>query len=967
MTAPNWEVLQALFWGALQRPRNDRPDFLRDHSHGNEAIRLEVESLLRAHEQAGTFLKPSALEPAGATESSIGLLHLAAGSQVGTFEILDLLGSGGMGEVYRARDTRLDRFVAVKVLSPALATDSRGRERFEREARAISKLSHPHICTVHDVGSAHLDTSDVPFLVMELLEGETLADRLARGPLPLAQALTFGVDIAEALAAAHGQGVVHRDLKPANVMLTRSGVKLLDFGLAQLRVEEKAGPIDAPITSAGLVFGTLPYMAPEQLRGEKTDTRTDVFAFGALLHEMLTGSRPFVADSQAALIAALLEHDPRPVSELQPLAPASLDRIVRKCLAKDPQDRWQTALDLKSELQWISSAIASAQPVRRSTRSTERSTQKRRSTLWYGAATLLACVIAGLVGWRLAPRPPTSRVVTRLSLNFPPGVTLSIPISGVSFAVAPDGARVAYVGVRDGREHLFVHALDAEEPIVIAGTEGATSPAFSPDGEWIAFFQAGAVKRTRVAGGPVEVLHRILSAMNLTWTRDNRLLRGGQGFSIEELPVGGGPRKAVTPPIRSGEEGHYNPVVLPNGSMLFTILRGGWHSPGNSVAVVPPEGRESREIVANATSAQVVGGDTLVFARGDTFYAARFDLAAMQLIGEPRALGLGVQPAGFSAAPMYALAANGTLVYAEAAGGRSLVWVDRQGREELANTDERLYAHLRLSPDGTRVVTYQPDGDRDLWVFGLRPPTTVTRLTFGPTRESVAVWSPDGKRIFFTSDENKLSAVAANGAGDVVTLLRGPHNHRIFPLSITPDGETLLVNWQDETRQLDQGILTLVPTPRLAPLLAESYNERDGRLSPDARWLAYASNESGVSEIVVRTFPAVKEGKWVISSGGGQQPIWSRDGRELFYRTEDGTVMAVPINPSSSFSRGSPVRLINPPLTLHAVDTAPTYDVSPDGRRFLFIRAPELDIRSLKIIQTWDVQVKATVERTRQD
>jgi serine/threonine-protein kinase len=335
----------------------------------------------------------------------------------------------------------------------------------------------------------------------------------------------------------------------------------------------------------------------------------------------------------------------------------------------------------------------------------------------------------------------------------------------------------------------------------------------------------------------------------------------------------------------------------------------------------------------------------------------------MQVAGEQRALPLRVQPAGFNASPMYALASNGTLVYAEPAGKRSLIWIDREGREELVNAERRLYAHLRLSPDGLRVITYQPDGDRDLWILDLRQPGTVTRLTFGPTKESVAVWSNDGKRIFFGSDEHVVNAVTADGSGDVVTLFRGPRNHRISPISITPDGKTLLLHWQDETRQLDLRLLTLEPSPQVTPLLVDpSFHERDGRISPDGRWLAYATTESGASEIAVRPFPAVKEGKWVISSGGGQQPIWSRDGKELFYRTEDGTVMAVPIRPSSaSFSYGLPVRLFSPRLTLHAVDMAPTYDVSPDGRRFMFMRAPELDIRSLTIVQNWDVQVKAAV------
>ena len=362
-----WDALLALFEGALERPKEERAAFLDEHTKGDAVLRRDVESLLAAHESAGEFLSAPALgprpepadDPGQPGRSASGSTRLTAGTSLGAFTILEPLGAGGMGEVYRARDIRLDRQVAIKVLSSERDTAPGGRERFEREARAISRLSHPRICTVHDVGVADISGSDVHYLVMELLDGETLAARIARGPLSIEQSLAYAIDIADALIAAHAQGIVHRDLKPANVMVTSTGVKLLDFGLARLRGPEPAGVSAAAmssvsgLTSEGLVFGTLPYISPEQLRGEKVDTRTDIFAFGALLYEMLTGGRPFAADSQAGLIAAILEHDAPPVSERQPLAPVSLDRIVQKCLAKNPDDRWQTARDLKSELVWV--------------------------------------------------------------------------------------------------------------------------------------------------------------------------------------------------------------------------------------------------------------------------------------------------------------------------------------------------------------------------------------------------------------------------------------------------------------------------------------------------------------------------------------------------------------------------------------------------------------------------------------
>jgi serine/threonine protein kinase len=403
--APEWDHLRDLFEEALERPAHERAAFLNERTNGDDTLRRELESLLNAHEAAGRFLVEPVpgVPPVSEREAP----RLPPGTDLGAFIVVDLIGSGGMGEVYRARDTRLDRFVAIKVLSADVDVAVRGRERFEREARAISRLSHPRICTVHDIGVAQVDGRDLPYLVMELLDGETLARQVARGPLSIQQSLTYAVDIADALVAAHSQGIVHRDLKPANVMVTSAGIKLLDFGLAQLRSPDGTGaPVphesrDSSFTSVGLVFGTLPYMSPEQLRGEKVDARTDIFALGAVLHEMLTGQRPFAADSQAALIAAILEHDPTPVSDVQPLASAGLDRIVRKCLVKNPDDRWQTARDLKSELVWMRD---SREDSPRARTSTPFRALRRWQTPLLASAVALSLAVAAIV-WQSAPVP----------------------------------------------------------------------------------------------------------------------------------------------------------------------------------------------------------------------------------------------------------------------------------------------------------------------------------------------------------------------------------------------------------------------------------------------------------------------------------------------------------------------------------------------------------------------------------
>ncbi len=969
--AAEWDPLLALFEGALGRPKEERAAFLAEQTKGDAVLRREVESLLAAHEGAGDFLSTPALgprleppdDPGQPGRSASGATRLPSGTPLGTFTILEPLGAGGMGEVYRARDTRLDRLVAIKVLSSERDTAPGGRERFEREARAISRLSHPRICTVHDVGVADISGSDVQYLVMELLDGETLAARIARGPLSIEQSLDYAIEIADALIAAHAQGIVHRDLKPANVMVTGTGIKLLDFGLARLRGPELAG-VSAPavssvsgLTSEGLVFGTLPYISPEQLRGEKVDTRTDIFAFGGLLYEMLSGGRPFVADSQAGLIAAILEHEAPPVSDRVPLAPASLDRIVQKCLAKNPDDRWQTARDLKSELIWVREG---REDVRRDGTPAGGAIRRRqwRQLIAVGLPTIAALTLAVAL-WRASSSPAPQRTVTRLSLNLPPGVTLYIPINGISMAIAPDGSRIAFFGARRGVASLFIYTLSAGSPVEVPDTRDAMNPMFSPDGEWVAFVQARAVRKVPAAGGPVQTIEPAerAGAGPLTWLADGRIVRGNMiGSPIRQL----GDQQALTR-VGPGEDGHLTPISLRDGSLLFAAMRGGFQSGLSRIMVVRPGAAEAREVVADGTSPQLVGHDAIVFARGHSLFAAGFDGGAVRTIGEPRALGVHVQTTLLAGSPMYALAHNGTLVYPEVAPGRRLVWVDRSGKEESVKTEERMYAHLRLSPDGTRVAARLNDADRALWVLGLAG-SPVQMLTSGPASANMPVWSPDGRYIFFTGAERTVLRVPADRSTDAEKLFGIESPQRLFPLSITPDGKRLLVQWE-QLPQLDIGILEL-GSPPVFTRVTQSGTARDGSLSPDGRWVAYQSTASTggyEGQIVVRPFPDVQSGQWVVSTAVGRQPIWSQTGRELFYRTEDGAVMAVPIATSPTFKHGTPVRVVTPVNTLRDWASGPTYAVSPDGGRFLFIKAPELDIRSLTIVLNWDVAVRSAI------
>jgi serine/threonine protein kinase len=971
--ADEWGVLLGLFEGALERPERERAAFLAEQTKNDPALRRDIESLLAAHENVGQFLSaPVAGPPAAGCEFSppphrpaAGHTRLATGTSLGVFTIVERLGAGGMGEVYRARDTRLDREVAIKVLSPERDTAPGARERFEREGRAISRLSHPRICTIHDVGVAALEGADiVPYLVMELLDGETLGARLVRAPPSIAQAMAYAIDIADALIAAHGQGIVHRDLKPGNVMVTSTGVKLLDFGLAQLRVPEPAGVQSGSVssvpgsTSAGLVMGTLPYTSPEQLRGEKVDARTDIFAFGALLHEMLTGTRPFTADSQAGLIAAVLEHDAPPVSERQPLAPASLDRLVRKCLAKNPDDRWQTARDLKSELVWV----ADRREVPRGARPPSVVPRRWASPqlIAVGIPTIVALTLAVAL-WRPSTVPTPQRAVTRLSLNLPPGVTLSIPINGTSLAIAPDGSRIAFIGVRQGTTSLFIHTLATGTTMAIPETRDAVIPMFSADSRWVAFGAVGAIKKVPAGGGPVQVM-KAGGGGPMTWLSDGRVVRGSaSGLGIDQhLPE----QRSLTT-LAEGEEGHLTPLALPDGSLLFTGLRGGMLSALNSVNVWRPGATEAQQVIPHASSPQLLGRDGIIFAQGRALYAAGFDSRTIRLTGEPRATGIEVQTTSLSAAPMYAVATNGTLVYAEPPGGRRLVWVDRDGREEFVKTRERMYTQMRLSPDGTRVVVGALDDDRDLWVIALDG-SFEQKLTSGPARDAMPVWSLNGHEIFFTTAERNINRISSDASAPARTFFRLPKPDRLFPLSMSADGNSLLVQWDILPRRQDLRLLELGRNPQLKPLLGSSGTEGNGQLSPNGRWLVYQSSETTGGrdgQIVVRPFPDTHARQWVVSPGVGRQPIWSHDGREIFYLNEDGAVMSVRFRPMEGphDTREPPVRVVTPVNAISAWANGPTFGVSPDGRRFLFIKAPELDIRSLNVILNWDVEVHSAL------
>ena len=699
-------------------------------------------------------------------------MPLSAGTLLGPYLLESLVGAGGMGEVYRARDTRLDRVVAVKVLPPALASEPQFRARFENEARAISSLDHPHICALYDVGE-HDGTA---FLVMQYLEGETLASRLSRGPMPLADTLRHAREIADALAKAHGSGIVHRDLKPGNVMLTKSGAKLLDFGLARAsrpavqQVMASAVTAAPDLTAQGTIVGTFQYMAPEQLEAKEADARTDIFAFGAVLYEMLTGRKAFEGKSQASLIAAILEHEPPSLSTLQPLTPAGLDRLMRTCLAKDPDARWQSARDLERELAWIADSSPSASAA------VDAQPSARRRTLAASVLTLVAGALLGmLVGIglsRLMTPPPRPAVTSRVLLNAAPADQLQAAAADRAFsfghlsrpaiALSPDGQTVVFTAVQGAKQQLYVRPLAQLEATPLPGTDGAASPFFSPDGQSVGFWADGSLKRISLAGGGATTLCASPLIFGASWgTTDVVVFAHDNGGLWRVSARGGTPVAITTPDAATGEVSHRLPHLVPGDeAVIFTVTRTllpTWDD--TQVVIQPLNGAPRTLLVDGGADARYIPTGHIVYVRRGVLLAAPFDLAQRRVTGG----GVAVVPDVMQSANMnnsmldsgagqFSVSASGSLAYVR--GGvyvfpeRVLVWVDRTGRVEPLPLPARAYTYPRLSPDGKRIAV-STQGDRNIWMYDIGRGTT-TRVTVDG-RNMAPAWTPDGLRLTFGS------------------------------------------------------------------------------------------------------------------------------------------------------------------------------------------------------------------------
>ena len=975
MTPERWRQITAVFHATLARDPGARAAFLTDACAGDRDLRVEVEAMLDAHHGAGSFGHDpvAALPPREAGPFVLG-------KTLGRYVIHAAIGAGGMGEVYKATDTRLDRTVAIKVLPEYVATDPESKQRFEREARTIASLSHPHICPLFDVG----DEDGVHFLVMEYLEGETLAQRLDAGPLPLAQTLRCASEIADALDKAHRRGIVHRDVKPGNIMLTTGGAKLLDFGLAKpsSAVSRTGGEAatatagHAPLTGHGHLLGTLPYMSPEQLQGRDTDGRTDIFALGAVLYEMVTGERAFDADSQAGLIGAILNDEVALPPERQAATPPALDRVIRRCLAKDPDERWQSAGDLKHELQWI----ATERVTTPAAADMPRLVTARRAPVWWVALALAAGAAATWLGVSaLRNRSPAPGPLIRFSINLPAGLRLQSHTTSLAIAVSPDGDRMVFSAVdENGLAQLYVRELSTFEIRAIPGTEAGLGPFFSPDGQSVGFAAAGALKRVSLAGGPVMTIADKAVDEQFGgghWAADDTIVFSpNRTAGLAIVPAAGGvPTPVTAQDADKGVTSHFLPQRLPRGNAILFTARAGFNAAPSRIEVLLLDTGQRRVIAESGINARysptghvVFGGDGLL---AGSLWAVPFDLATLTVTGPAiRLLDSLLAPAGLA---NFALADRaGTMAYVPR-GERApeeLVWVDGSAQTRTLAETPGNFIFPRLSPDATRLaITNRHGGDlrSGIWLLDLNRPDSPLLFSSTSRNDHLPVWTPDGSRLVFSSlrDGDNRAGPAnlywkrVDATGDAERLTQSPHHQD--PGSWSPDGNLLMFVDQDPTTQLDIWVLD-VRNRKSWPVLRTSAKERHPMVSPDGTWFAYTSDEAGRPEIYVEAFPGGGQ-KQRISSEGGQEPLWSRDGSRLFYRHEN-QVIAVAIGPGPGLSMGRSTVVVEGPFETSAGTGSPNYEVSADGSRFLMVRRNDpssFTATGLHVVANWSAELAA--------
>jgi eukaryotic-like serine/threonine-protein kinase len=946
-----WQEVKKVLAAALERPPDARRAYL-DQACAEPALRREVESLILAHERGDRSFMEQPYDQG---------VEVAIGSRLGPYEILARIGAGGMGEVYRARDTRLDRIVAIKVIPVHLADRPELRERFEREARTIASLNHPHICTLFDVG--HQDGTD--YLVMEYLEGETLAQRLMKGPLPANQVLEYAIEIADAMDKAHRKRVTHRDLKPGNIMLTKSGTKLLDFGLAKLQHE--AAPSDAPasqgptmsqaLTAQGTIVGTLQYMAPEQLEGKDIDARTDIFAFGSVLYEMATGKKAFEGKGQANLIAKILETDPPPISSLQPMTPPALDRLVRACLAKDPDERWQAAGDMARELRWIADSGSQS--------GTRASTPARR---WWIAGIATALVLAALAGDWIVSRfrqPAADASLMQLSINPPEGGAFFFGTGIGGIALSPDGKTAAFIATVRGETALWVRPLNGAGSRMLPGTDGAYYPFWSPDSKSIAFFSANnQLQRIELAGGtPTTICEAIggnggAGARGGTWTSDGQVIFGVFGSSLFRAPALGGASAPLTIVDKShGELDHRWPQLLPGGRVMFWV-RGDKSENTGVYAASLTNPSERVHLLTTETGALYVPGNHgksyLVWQRQGKLVAQELDPGTLKLLGEPHTISDQVAAIAPIGQMIAAASANGFLMFSGANTVSQFTWFDRAGKRLGTVGEPGGYENFRLSPDGRAVVVARDKpGGTDLWVLGTER-GLANRFTSLPGNNNYPIWSPSSRTVVFRSLSSMVRKPAV-ATGDLDRLTESTNNQ--YPSDWSSNGRWVLYYESAPGTKWDMWALPVTPDGKAEekprPYLRTQFNEREGRFAPgpNPRWVAYQSDESGTYEIYIDGFPEPSH-KVRVSTDGGQYPEWGPAGRELFYVSPDLKLMTVSLKiGADSIETSAPRELFALPVFENGYGP---FEVAPDGQRFLVLALPEGQApQPLTLISNW--------------
>jgi eukaryotic-like serine/threonine-protein kinase len=900
---------------------------------------------------------------------------LAAGSRLGSYEVIALLGAGGMGEVYRAHDGRLGRDVALKFLPQRFASDPERLARFKREAQVLASITHPNIGTIFGLEDSVLDGARVEALVLELVEGQTLAERISQGPIPLEEALPIARQIAEALEAAHAQNIIHRDLKPANVKITPGGiVKVLDFGLAKLAEPEASPSGTAPsafsisptitspaATGLGVVLGTAAYMSPEQAKGRPADRHSDMWAFGAVLYEMLTGRRAFEGEDVGETLAEVIKANV-PWDALPPETPPSIRRLLKRCLVKDRKLRIADAGVARLELD--EGLIEFRSPV---VASTLKSPRSRWSGLMVpAAAAVITAAATGFGVWEFTRSAPASAPVpTRFTIELPQDVRLT-NTTVQRVAITRDGRRLIYNGIRGLTSQLYVRSLDQLQSLAIPGVEGLIGALFvSPDGEWIGYndVRDAKFKKVRMSGGPPATIcdnpgPGAAGFRGLSWGSSGTIVFATTASpALMQVSDAGGTPQPLTKP-QNGEV-HSSPHFLADGrTLLFTIAGQGMP---DRIAVLRLDDPQPRVLLAGA-SPHFADSGHIVFLRERALWAVPFDRDRLTITGEAVPVIEGIALAATSNAAVFDIAANGTLVYNPAGGvaqaQRTLVWVDRQGREEPVAAPPRAYTYPRLSPDGTQLALDIRDQENDIWLWSIAR-GTLSRFTLERASDRAPIWSADGRRILFGSDRagaGNLFWQSADGTGKPEQLVEG---NLLLPSGVSPDGMRVLFS----ASQNDVMSVTLDGTRRVDPLVQTPFIERNATVSPDGHWMAYESNASTRPEIYVRPYPNTATGQWQVSTNGGTRPLWAHSGKELFYLAPDNTLMRVPGEGRTTWTAGAPERLFAGPYLDGDANglSARTYDISLDDRRFLMIKDPDTRAAtgpSLIVVEHWTEELK---------